>query len=74
MINHKHANKSPNYQNVNITGARIPLKTVRYKEHHCKIAAEFLLLDSSQRIRIPSAEEWFGAGLLERDHELTRRP
>lgn len=41
-------------------------------ENYCKFAASMVLLDMSKRIVIPTAEEWYGIGMLERDDELTR--
>ncbi len=37
-----------------------------------KCAARILLADRSRRVLIPSAYEWRGVGLLERDDELKR--
>ena len=39
----------------------------------CKLAALLLLNDRIQRLVVPSAEEWIGIGLLERDDELPER-
>lgn len=38
-----------------------------------KCAARILLSDRSRRILVPSAYEWRGIGLLERDGGLVRR-
>jgi hypothetical protein len=44
-----------------------------YTDLGSKLAATLLLQDRSNKILIPSREEWIGVGLLERDDELCRK-
>ena len=57
---------------INCRCVLLPHEQPKIDENGCKIAAEFLLLDSSPRLRVPSKEEWLGIGYLERDDELKR--
>lgn len=51
-----------------------PLAEAAFAENDRKFAARCLLADNARKILIPSADEWIGVNLLERDDMLVRKP